>query len=188
MASLLRTVAKQTSSLWIRPISTTAAARADDISKALKLKEAPLVDTDKVFAKPEERAQQTKLAGVIEVPVKVDVSPIMGLPEEHVKTRRVRIYIPSKNAMQSGTNNIQNWEIEFDNRERWENPLMGWASSGDPLSNIKVQFNTKDEAIEHCEKNGWRWFVDGDVREKPKRVKNYGANFSWNRRTRVSTK
>lgn len=31
--------------------------------------------------------------------------------------------------MQSGTDNIQFWQMEFDNRERWENPLMGWTSS-----------------------------------------------------------
>lgn len=96
--------------------------------------------------------------------------------------------MPAKNCMQSGTNNIQYWEMEFDNRERWENPLMGWSSSGDPLSNMKVQFNTREEAIEHCEQNGWKWFVDGEVRNPPKRNKNYGINFSWNRRTRVSTK
>lgn len=30
--------------------------------------------------------------------------------------------------MQSGTNNIQRWEMEFETRERWENPLMGWSS------------------------------------------------------------
>lgn len=47
---------------------------------------------------------------------------------EHVKERRVRIFVPSKNAMQSGTDNIQHWSIEFDTRERWENPLMGWSS------------------------------------------------------------
>lgn len=105
-----------------------------------------------------------------------------------MKDRRVRIYVPAKNCMQSGTNNIQYWEMEFDNRERWENPLMGWSSSGDPLSNMKVQFNTREEAIEHCEQNGWKWFVDGEVRNPPKRNKNYGINFSWNRRTRVSTK
>lgn len=58
-----------------------------------------------------------------------NLSAISGVPSEHIKTRRVRIYIPSKNAMQSGTNNIKNWEIEFDARERWENPLMGWSST-----------------------------------------------------------
>lgn len=58
-----------------------------------------------------------------------DISVLSGVPEEHIKSRRVRIYIPPKNVMQSGTNNISGWQIEFDNRERWENPLMGWAST-----------------------------------------------------------
>lgn len=31
--------------------------------------------------------------------------------------------------MQSGTNNINRWQIDFDTRERWENPLMGWTST-----------------------------------------------------------
>ena len=112
----------------------------------------------------------------------------MGVPEEHVKERRVRIFIPPKNAMQSGTNNIQTWRMEFDNRERWENPLMGWCSTGDPLSNMNIEFNTKEEAIDHCEKNGWRWFVSSEEKPKKERVKNYGVNFSWDKRTRVSTK
>lgn len=60
--------------------------------------------------------------------------------------------------------------------------------SGDPLSNMQVEFNTKEEAIAHCEKNGWRWYVDGEEKKPIKRNKNYGINFAWNRRTRVSTK
>uniref|UniRef100_A0A1B0CI77 Putative nadh dehydrogenase ubiquinone iron-sulfur protein 4 n=1 Tax=Lutzomyia longipalpis TaxID=7200 RepID=A0A1B0CI77_LUTLO len=103
MASLLRTISRQGPSLWIRQISSTSVNRSDDISKALKQKEAPIVDAKFTLLKPEEQAQKTKLAGVIEVPEKVDVSPITGVPEEHVKTRRVRIYVPPKNAMQSGT-------------------------------------------------------------------------------------
>lgn len=118
----------------------------------------------------------------------MDISPITGVPEEHVKTRRVRIYQPAKNAMQSGTSNIQHWEMEFDTRQRWENPLMGWTSTGDPLSNMKIQFVSPDEAIEHCEKNGWIWYIDQPKTEKDYRPKNYGVNFHWNRRTRVSTK
>ena len=112
------------------------------------------------------------------------------MPEEHVKDRRVRIFIPTKNSMQSGTSNINSWRIDFDNRERWENPLMGWSSSGDPLSNMSgmIEFNTKDEAIEHCEKQGWKWFVASEEIPKKERVKNYGVNFSWDKRTRTSTK
>jgi NADH dehydrogenase (ubiquinone) Fe-S protein 4 len=61
--------------------------------------------------------------------MQVDISAITGVPEEHIKTRFVRIYRPSKNAMQSGTDNTHRWEIEFETRERWENPLMGWSST-----------------------------------------------------------
>jgi NADH dehydrogenase (ubiquinone) Fe-S protein 4 len=73
--------------------------------------------------------EKRKLAHTISVPTKVDMSSISGVPEEHIKDRRVRIFIPPKNAMQSGTSNIQEWTMEFDNRERWENPLMGWSST-----------------------------------------------------------
>lgn len=151
-------------------------------------REAPLIDVQTALAKPEEIKQKNKLAGTITVPVKVDISPISGVPSEHVKTRRVRIHMPPKNAMQSGTNNIHRWQIEFDNRERWENPLMGWASTGDPLSNLQIEFNSKEEAITHCEKNGLRWFIDAEEKPKKEKPKSYGINFAWNKRTRVSTK
>lgn len=58
---------------------------------------------------------------------------------------------------------------------------------GDPLSNMKVSFASEDEAIAFCEKNGWQWYVEQPKPVKTK-VKNYGVNFSWNKRTRVSTK
>lgn len=60
---------------------------------------------------------------------KDDVSVVSGVPQEHIKDRFVRIYVPTKNAMQSGTHKTKKWKMEFDNRERWENPLMGWTST-----------------------------------------------------------
>ncbi|KAH8274895.1 hypothetical protein KR044_009351, partial [Drosophila immigrans] len=146
------------------------------------------IDLDKALARPEDVEERNKLSGKITVPVAVNLSPISGVPDEHVKERRVRIHIPPKNAMQSGTDNVNTWQIDFDNRERWENPLMGWASTGDPLSNMNVQFGSKEEAITYCERNGWRFYVDGEQKAKKERVKNYGINFAWNKRTRVSTK
>ncbi|XP_045777174.1 NADH dehydrogenase [ubiquinone] iron-sulfur protein 4, mitochondrial [Maniola jurtina] len=151
-------------------------------------KEAPMIDNETVLATPEEVKEKMSQVVAITVPTKVDLSPITGVPEEHVKYRRVRIYQPPKNSMQSGTNNIHHWEMEFDTRQRWENPLMGWTSTGDPLSNLKVQFTSPEEAIEHCEKNGWIWFLDVPKIEKDLKPKSYGVNFAWNRRTRVSTK
>ena len=80
--------------------------------------------------------------------------------------------------MQSGTNNTHNWKLEFETRERWENPLMGWSSTGDPLSNLQLDFATKEEAVAYCEKHGYDYSVAEVVEKKPK-VKSYGANFSW---------
>ncbi|WAR00845.1 NDUS4-like protein [Mya arenaria] len=115
------------------------------------------------------------------------LSPVSGVPEEHVRTRRIRIYMPAKNAMQSGTFGLNKWRMDFDTRERWENPLMGWASTGDPLSNTHLEFNSKDAAVNFCEKNGWECYVD-EPKKTAFKVKSYGANFSWNKKTRVSTK
>ncbi|KAK7115596.1 NADH dehydrogenase [ubiquinone] iron-sulfur protein 4, mitochondrial-like isoform X1 [Littorina saxatilis] len=123
----------------------------------------------------------------ITVEDKMDITPLTGVPEEHIKTRLVRICVPARNAMQSGTYGTRRWKIEFDVRERWENPLMGWISTGDPLSNTEVTFSSKDDAMAFCEKNGWEFFV-----EEPKKTsfkkKSYGDNFSWDKRTRRSTK
>uniref|UniRef100_A0A803YAN7 NADH dehydrogenase [ubiquinone] iron-sulfur protein 4, mitochondrial n=1 Tax=Meleagris gallopavo TaxID=9103 RepID=A0A803YAN7_MELGA len=118
---------------------------------------------------------------------KMNISTLTGVPDEHIKTRRVHIFVPARNAMQAGVNNTKKWKMEFDNRERWENPLMGWASTADPLSNMVLTFSTKEDAIAFAEKNGWSYDVEEKKIPKPK-SKSYGANFSWNKRTRVSTK
>lgn len=58
-----------------------------------------------------------------------DITTLTGVPEEHIKTRKVRIFVSARNAMQSGVKNTQKWKMDFDTRERWENPLMGWSST-----------------------------------------------------------
>ncbi|XP_028928347.1 NADH dehydrogenase [ubiquinone] iron-sulfur protein 4, mitochondrial isoform X3 [Ornithorhynchus anatinus] len=83
-----------------------------------------------------------------------DITSLTGVPEEHIKTRKVQIFVPARNNMQSGVNNTKKWKMEFDTRERWENPLMGWASTADPLSNMTLFFKTKEEAVAFAEKNG----------------------------------
>lgn len=59
----------------------------------------------------------------------MNVQSLTGVPDEHIEKRHVRIFMPARTASQSGTNQTHRWKIEFDNRERWENPLMGWAST-----------------------------------------------------------
>lgn len=154
-----------------------------------KLKPTEQIDASIALATPEELQKRKKLSSKILIwKEKTDVSPISGIPAQFLRDRRVRIYKPSKNAMQSGTNNLHHWQIEFDARQRWENPLMGWTSTGDPLSNLQINFGTKEEAIEYCERNRWRWFVDVIEKPKKRRVKSYGINFHHKNRTRVSTK
>jgi len=118
-----------------------------------------------------------------------DSAALAMVPEEHIVTRKVRIFRPAKNAMQSGMQNTKKWKIEFDTRERWENPTMGWGSTGDPLSNVStaLSFKTKDEAITFVERQGWSCFVD-EVPEKRLGPKSYGKNFAWNLRTRRAMK
>ncbi|KAF7997447.1 hypothetical protein HCN44_006018 [Aphidius gifuensis] len=136
---------------------------------------------------PAEAQRHEAMKGHITISQQEDISVVSGVPEEHIKTRTVRIFQPAKNAMQSGTNNINYWQIDFDTRERWENQLMGWCSTGDPLSNVKVEFTSKEEAIEHCDKMKWRYYIQKPNVSNPK-PRSYGANFSWNKRTRTTTK
>ncbi|KAK2911843.1 hypothetical protein Q8A67_003976 [Cirrhinus molitorella] len=131
--------------------------------------------------------QQGQGSQLITVDEKLDITTLTGVPEEHIKTRKVRIFVAARNAMQSGVKNTQKWKMDFDTRERWENPLMGWSSTADPLSNMVLTFSTKEDAIAFAEKNGWSYDITEKRVPKP-RVKSYGANFSWDKRTRRSAK
>ncbi|KAH9392755.1 NADH dehydrogenase Fe-S protein subunit 4 ndufs4 [Tyrophagus putrescentiae] len=69
----------------------------------------------------------------------------------------------------------QKWKLDYENRERWENPLMGWTST------------SKEDAIEYCERHGLTYQVD-EPQERKKLHKLYADNFSWSKRTRVGSK
>uniref|UniRef100_A0A4Y7M127 NADH dehydrogenase [ubiquinone] iron-sulfur protein 4, mitochondrial n=1 Tax=Daphnia dolichocephala TaxID=2282166 RepID=A0A4Y7M127_9CRUS len=164
-----------------RALGTTAVLKNEDPFKLAQLREAPQKSLNDLLS-PTEKHEE-----LITVDKKVDLSATTGVPEEHIKTRMVRIWKPAKHAMQSGTANIHKWKIEFDTRERWENPLMGWTSTGDPLSNVQLSFSNKEDAMAFCEKNGWDFSVSDVVGKQP-RPKSYGANFAWDKKTRTSTK
>ncbi|PAV71075.1 hypothetical protein WR25_11279 [Diploscapter pachys] len=118
-----------------------------------------------------------------------EVADIGGVPLEHQTGRRARIFQPPRGTTQAGWNNAQGWKIQLDTRERWDNPLIGYCSSGDPLSNIDMalHFATREDAIAFCEKNRWQWEIE-EPNERQIKPKNYGSNFSWSKRSRVSTK
>ncbi|XP_075955150.1 NADH dehydrogenase [ubiquinone] iron-sulfur protein 4, mitochondrial [Anarhichas minor] len=166
-------------------MSLLGLGRLSVVNAAYKLALNPIraasTSTSRLAGKP---GQDTQLITVDE---KLDISSVTGVPEEHIKTRKVHIFVPAKTAMQSGANSTKKWKMDFDTRERWENPLMGWASTADPLSNMMLSFSSKEDAVAFAEKNGWSYDVTEKRTAKP-RVKSYGANFSWDKRTRRSAK
>lgn len=110
------------------------------------------------------------------------------IPQELLRTRTARIFQPPKNAMQSATYNTKHWVVGFDTKERWENQNMGWCSSGDPISNVHIEFTTVEDAIKYCEKNGWKWTITTRaLKKKSERRRTYAQNF-LDKRCRVSTK
>ena len=66
--------------------------------------------------------------------------------------KKAKIYKPTKTAMQSGARNTKNWLLEFDTLNTGVNPLMGWVSSKDTMSEVKLKFSTKNQAINYAKK------------------------------------
>ena len=86
------------------------------------------------------------------------------------------IYIPNKSPMQSGTAKNNKWVMEFITKDPTKNPLMGWESSSDTLSEIKLEFSTKELAINYAKKKK----IDFELIEPKKRKivkKSYADNF-----------
>ena len=73
--------------------------------------------------------------------------------------RKAKIYRPTKNAMQSGKGNSRNWKLEFDSLDNGVSPLMGWESSSDTMSEVKLDFSTKEKAISFAKKNNIEYYV-----------------------------
>ena len=93
--------------------------------------------------------------------------------------KKAKIYKPSKTAMQSGYRKSKNWILEFDTLDTKISPLMGWESSLDTMSEIKLEFSTKEQAINYAKKNN----IDYYVLEPKKRkliIKSYSDNFIKN--------
>ena len=73
--------------------------------------------------------------------------------------RKAKIYKPSQTVMQSGKRNTKKWMLEFDTLNTGVNPLMGWESSKDTMSEVKLEFSTKEEAINYVKKNNIDYYI-----------------------------
>ena len=79
--------------------------------------------------------------------------------------------------MQSGLANTNKWIIEFITKDSGVDPLMGWESSTDTLTELKLEFSTKELAIDYAKKNK----IDFELIEPQKRKivkKSYADNFT----------
>jgi hypothetical protein len=93
-----------------------------------------------------------------------------------------RIFRPARTAMQSGEARTKEWILEFDPAEpRSIDPLMGWTSSGDMRNQIRLEFDTKEEAVAYATREGLAYTVADPKPRKPIR-KSYADNFKFGRK------
>ena len=96
-------------------------------------------------------------------------------------TTTARIYRPAKTAMQSGNARGKLWLLEFEqDRPREIEPLMGWTSSGDTRQQVKLWFDSKEEAIAYATREGIPYRAE-DPHEAKRRTISYSDNFKFNR-------
>ncbi|MEM5469639.1 MAG: ETC complex I subunit [Celeribacter marinus] len=97
---------------------------------------------------------------------------------------RARIYQPARNAMQSGQAKTKEWVLDFAPASARDiDPLMGWTSSSDTQTQVRMKFDSKEAAIAYATEHG----IDHVVQDPHKRAHNvraggYGDNFATNRR------
>ena len=92
-----------------------------------------------------------------------------------------RIYRPAKNATQSGLGKTKLWLLEYlPEAARSIEPLMGWTASSDMKSQIKLTFETREEAVAYAERNGIAYRVE-EPQEAKRRISSYSDNFKSGR-------
>ena len=86
------------------------------------------------------------------------------------------IYIPNKSPMQSGTAKSNKWILEFITKDPTRNPLMGWESSSDTLTELKLEFSSKELAINYAKK---KKIIFEIIEPKKRKIikKSYSDNF-----------
>ena len=89
---------------------------------------------------------------------------------------KAKIYKPTKTATQSGYGKTKKWVLEYLADDNAINPLMGWSSSSNTLSEVQLYFDSKEQAIEYANKNNIEFMIiDNNKRSIVK--KSYADNF-----------
>jgi hypothetical protein len=93
-----------------------------------------------------------------------------------------RIFLPAKTAMQSGRANTKEWVLEFEPASaRRPDPLMGWTLSTDMNGQVRLPFDTREEAVAYAQRHGIAFELLA-AKEPRRIVKAYADNFAYTRR------
>lgn len=93
-----------------------------------------------------------------------------------------RIYKPAKTAMQSGRAKTKDWVLEFvSSAKRVSDPVMGWTSIDDMTGQVRLHFDSREQAIAYAKREGLIFSVE-EPRETKRLVKSYSENFSADRK------
>ena len=97
---------------------------------------------------------------------------------------RARIYQPARTAMQSGSAKTHVWVLEHAQASAREiDPLMGWTSSGDTETQVRLRFDTRAAAEDYARAKGIEYDVsEPKVRKAVIRPRGYGENFATDRK------
>jgi hypothetical protein len=105
-----------------------------------------------------------------------------GIRPGRISMAVARIYKPARTAMQSGTAKTKEWVLEFEPEQSREvEPLMGWTSSGDMRQQVRLQFDSAEEAVAYCERHGIAYQVM-EPKAPAHRTISYSDNFAFKRR------
>ena len=93
-----------------------------------------------------------------------------------------RIYKPKRSQMQAGRASTEKWVLEFaKDGTRTVDPVMGWTSIDDTMGQVRLTFDTREQAIAYAQREGLTFTVE-ESRTRKRLVKSYAENFAADRK------
>ncbi len=93
-----------------------------------------------------------------------------------------RIFRPAKTAMQSGRAKARDWVLEFEPKSaRRSDPLMGWTQTSDTERQVRLSFDTKEDAVRYADAHGIAFQLI-DPKPAKRIIKAYADNFAFGRK------
>ena len=113
--------------------------------------------------------------------LRVNVPAPLTHGKKEVAVTTVQIFQPSKTAMQSGSGNSHRWVLEFEpSAPKLADPLMGWLGSSDTRTQVRLKFDSREEAVDFAKRKGLDYRIQ-EPKTRRIRPKSYAENFSYQR-------